>query len=99
MSRKHPEVVLGSGDLDDRPGVGLLEYLTVEDLIRRAEGDLAVVQAEDGIPAPRLNQVVGRDHDPASLGGKLRDQRLEPSGGGDSQAREGCTQPAQPRVL
>ena len=46
-----PDVV-AARDLDDRPGVGRLQHLAVEDLVRRAERDLAAVEAEHRVPAP-----------------------------------------------
>ena len=51
----------GAGDLDDRAAVGGFEHLAVERLRGRPDGDLAAVDAEDRVPAPRLLEVVGGD--------------------------------------
>ena len=53
--------------LDDRPAVGRLEGAQVEDLGRRAERDLATVDAEHGVEPVGLLEVVAGDDHPMTL--------------------------------
>src|SRR4051812_33597852 len=68
------------GDLDDRAAVGRLEGAEVEDLGRRAERDLATVDAEHGVESVRLLEVVAGDDHPMALARQPREQRLQSGG-------------------
>src|SRR5436190_23423703 len=91
--------MVSTRDLDDRPGIGRLQNLPVEDVAWPAEGDLALVQAEDCIPAPRLVEVVRGDDDAAPLRRQLGDQGLEALGGRDVEPGEGLIEKQQLGVL
>src|SRR5689334_20811065 len=70
------------GKLDDRAAVGRFEHRDVERLGRSADGDLAAVDTEHGVPAPGLLEVVGRHRDRVAFAGELGDQRFQALGGG-----------------
>ena len=50
-----------AGQLDDLAAVGALEHVARERLVGRAERDLAAVEAQHAVPAPRLLDVVRGD--------------------------------------
>src|ERR1043166_9345875 len=79
---------IGAGQLDDGAAVGRFEHVAVERILGIADRDLAPVDTEDRVPAPRLLEVVGRDHDPAPLPRQRRDQLFERLGRGPVKARE-----------
>ena len=65
------------GDLDDRPGVGLLQHLTVEYLVGPPKAICRLLRQSTASQRLACGEVVGGDDDPAPLGRQLRDQRLE----------------------
>src|SRR6476646_10653208 len=91
--------MIAARDLDDCAGVGGFEHLTIKDALRLSEGDLAFVEAEHGVPPPRLSEVVCRDDDPAPLGRQLSDQGLEALARRNVEAREGLVEEQELGVL
>ena len=90
---------LGARERDDLRAVGLLEHRPGQRLGRRAERDLAPVEAEDAVPAARLLEVVRRDQDAAALASQLVEKAFEQVGARLVDARERLVEEEDRRVL
>src|SRR4051812_23771176 len=88
-----------AGDADDGTSVGGLQDPALEDLARRAEGDLASVDAQDQVRAPGLLEIVSRDDDSPPLAGQLPQEGLEQSGARGIEPGEGLVEQQQLRFL
>src|SRR2546423_5435697 len=86
MVRRKERRLTGEGD--DLAAVGRFEHRAGERLLRRPEGDLAPVEAEDAVEAARLLEVVRRDEERATLAGEVAEEPLQEVGARLVDARE-----------
>src|SRR5436190_22881745 len=99
MVRRQDPTAAIAGELDDRAPIGRLEYLAGQDLVRRSEGHLPAVEAEDSIPAPRLLHVMGGDQGRPPLAREPGEQRFEPFRAGGVKAAEGLIEEDDSGIL
>src|SRR2546423_3091227 len=97
MVRRKERRLTGEGD--DLAAVGRFEHRAGERLLRRPEGDLAPVQAEDAVEATRLLEVVRRDEERATLAGEVAEEPLEKVGARLVDTRERLVEEQHRRVL